>query len=216
MSKKGNNNSKYVNFYLKIKHRNVKNHDMAILETTHKRLYEENIRYFNKIKEITKFCIANEAYLKKYEVIVKTAERSYNMKKNLLNDMKKFDHNNIEKNQNELNEKRKIYCHLEIEVKQIKDDTVTFQNQMEEIFSLIQTKEKIISDKDEKNQIIIDDIKNYLRQNYEIKIKMLQIYDNLKVCDLESIIKKFREERIQYQGYNSIVIIFFYLVFKFK
>jgi len=178
---------------------------MCILENTYKRLYDENYKLTKEINETIKFCLTNEAYYKKYEVIKKTAERSYNMKKNLLMEMKKFDQISHGKADQDLNEKRKIYCDLEVEVNQIKDETLKFQKEIENILVEINQKEKVVMDNDVKNERISLDIRNMLKQNYDIKIKMLQIYDNFQVFNLDSIIKKFKEERIQYQGYCSIV-----------
>lgn len=127
------------------------------------------------------------------------------MKKNLLLEMKKFDQITSGKADHDLNEKRKVYCDLEVEVNQIKDETLKFQKEIENIMIEINLKEKIIGENDIKNERISQDIRNMLRQNYDIKIKMLQIYDNFQVFNLDSIIKKFKEERIQYQGYYSIV-----------
>jgi len=180
------------------------------LENTYRRLYEENFRLSKEINETIKFCLTNEAYFKKYDVIKKTAERSYYMKKNLLMEMKKFDHITSGKADQDLNEKRKVYCDLEVEVNHIKDETLKFQKEIENIMIEINLKEKIIGENDIKNERISQDIRNMLRQNYDIKIKMLQIYDNFQVFNLDSIIKKFKEERIQYQGYYSIVRILFH------
>ncbi len=127
------------------------------------------------------------------------------MKKNLLYEMKKFDYLTSEKAEHDLNEKRKIYCDLEVEVNRIKDETLQYQKEIENILGEKNQKEKIVRDNELKNDRISQDIKNMLRQIYDIKIKMLQIYDNFKVFNLDSIIKKFKEERIQYQGYYSIV-----------
>jgi len=129
------------------------------------------------------------------------------MKKNLLYEMKKFDQISSDKAEHDLNEKRKIYCDLEVEVNRIKDETLQYQKEIENILVDINQKEKIVKENDFKNERISQDIKNMLRQIYDIKIKMLQIYDNFKVFNLDSIIKKFKEERIQYQGYYSIVFI---------
>lgn len=124
-------------------------------------------------------------------------------------EMKKFDQINSGKGEHDLHEKRKIYCDLEVEVNQIKDETLKFQKEIENILVEINQKEKVVSDNDLKNERISLDIRNMLRQNYDIKIKMLQIYDNFQVFNLDSIIKKFKEERIQYQGYYSIVNLIF-------
>ena len=127
------------------------------------------------------------------------------MKKNLLIEMKKFDHMTSGKAEHDIIEKRKIYCDLEVEVNQIKDETLKFQKEIENVLVEINQKDKVVSDNGLKNERISQDIRNMLRQNYEVKIKMLQIYDNFQVFNLDSIIKKFKEERIQYQGYYSIV-----------
>lgn len=127
------------------------------------------------------------------------------MKRNLLMEMKKFDQITSGKAEHDLNEKRKIYCDLEVEVNQIKDETLKFQREIENVLVEINQKEKVVMDNELKNERISQDIRNMLRQNYDIKIKMLQIYDNFQVFNLDSIIKKFKEERIQYQGYYSIV-----------
>lgn len=185
------------------------------MENTYKRLYEENFKLSKEINETIKFCLTNETYFKKYEVIKKTAERSYSMKRNLLMEMKKFDQITSGKAENDLNEKRKIYCDLEVEVNQIKDETLKFQKEIENILLEKNQKEKVVKDNDTKNERISQEIRNMLRQNYDIKIKMLQIYDNFQVFNLDSIIKKFKEERIQYQGYYSIVKLIFISLLSF-
>lgn len=189
---------------------------MTILEAQYKRLYEENYYFTNEINDTIKFCLSNEGYYKKYEVIKKTAERSYTLKRNLLNEIKKFDRSRAEKCEKELNEKRKKYCELEVEVNNIKDDTLKYQQEIENFQSEKKLKERLIWENEDKNDRIRSDICNYYNLIYCDKIKLLQIYENFKVFNLESIIKKFKEETIQYQGYSSIVIIYFYLTyFKF-
>ena len=178
---------------------------MCIFECTQSRLYEENTRYSYQINEAIKNCLVNETYFKKYSIVKKTAERSCNMKKKLLNEIKQFNQITFIKNNIDLNEKRKIYCHLEIEVNNIKNETLKFQKEVENFLVEIIEKEKIISLIEKKNKLISKEIQNILRQKYEIKIKMLQIYNNFQVFDLVSIIKKYKEERIQYQGYYKIV-----------
>jgi hypothetical protein len=127
------------------------------------------------------------------------------MKKNLLNEMKIFDMTRAEKSKAVLNEKRKKYCELEIEVNIIKDDTLKYQKEIENYHSEIQLKERLIWENEDKNERIRTDISNYYHQFYLDKIKLLQIYENFKAYNLDSIIKKFKEERIQYQGCCSIV-----------
>lgn len=188
---------------------------MSILEAQYKRLYEENFYFTKEINDTIKFCLSNEAYFKKYEVIKKTAERSYNLKKNLLNEIKKFDVTRAEKCEQELNEKRKKYCELEVEVNNIKDETLKYQKEIENFHSEKKLKERLIWENEDKNDRIRMDISNFYYQIYLDKIKLLQIYENFQVFNLDSIIKKFKEERIQYQGYCSIVRGIKIFLFKF-
>jgi hypothetical protein len=104
-----------------------------------------------------------------------------------------------------LNDKRKRYCELEVEVNNIKDDTLKYQIEIENFHSEKKLKERLIWENEDKNYRIREDISNYYNQIYLDKIKLLQIYENFQVFNLDSIIKKFKEERIQYQGYCSIV-----------
>jgi len=183
---------------------------MSILEAQYNRLYEENFYFTKEINDTIKFCLSNENYYKKYEIIKKTAERSYNLKKNLLNEIKIFDKSRAEKCEIELMEKRKKYCELEIEVNNIKDETLKYQKEIENFHSEKKLKERLIWENEDKNDRIRFDISNYYHQIYLDKIKLLQIYENFQVFNLDSIIKKFKEERIQYQGYCSIVKLYFF------
>ena len=178
---------------------------MEVLEAQYNRLYEENFLYSKEINDSIKFCLSNEAYYKKYEIIKKTAERSFNLKKNLLNEIKKFDKTSAEKCETDLNEKRKKYCELEVEVNNIKDETLKYQKEIENFHQETKLKERLVWENEDKNERISNDIRNFYHLIYLDKIKMLQIYENFQVFNLESIIKKFKEERIQYQGYCSIV-----------
>ena len=116
---------------------------MSILEAQYNRLYEENFYFTKEINDTIKFCLSNENYYKKYEIIKKTAERSYNLKKNLLNEIKIFDKSRAEKCEIELMEKRKKYCELEIEVNNIKDETLKYQKEIENFHSEKKLKERL-------------------------------------------------------------------------
>lgn len=199
--------------YINLKLREDKKHDFSIFEAQFNRLYEENNYFTREINDTIKFCLSNENYFKKYEIIKKTAERSYNLKKNLLNEMKVFDKIRAEKSETELNEKRKKYCELEIEVNNIKDEILKYQKEIENFHSEIKLKERLIWENEDKNERIKTDISNYYLQFYSDKIKLLQIYENFEAFNLETIIKKFKEERIQYQGYCSIVKFYFIFIF---
>lgn len=133
----------------------------------------------------------------------------------MLNEIKKFDKARAEKCEADLVEKRKKYCELEIEVNNIKEETLKYQKEIENFQKEMKLKERLMWENEDKNERISNDIRNYYHLIYLDKIKLLQIYENFQVFNLESIIKKFKEETIQYQGYYSIVKFYFLNLFYF-
>lgn len=166
--------------------------------------------------DILTFDDKNSKQYDKYRVISVTAKRALKMQKGLLNDLKEFEGRCNDKYEEEIEMKKYKFNELEYNVFKIKSNTAEIEK------SIADTKNFINSRVDEIKAIKIKNIKlkdncislrkKYLRTN----TKLLKIYRSLKVKSLEDIIKRFKDERIQYQGYNSLVHLFDYRVHQFE
>lgn len=106
---------------------------------------------------------------------------------------------------NQLEKKKRCFSKLEYDVSSIKNETLGLEKEIEHKKHEIHQAEQAVSDVQKKNDKLFLEHKFMLRDYLRIKIKLIKIYGFLKVSDLDSIIARFKDERIQYQGYCSLV-----------
>lgn len=183
-------------------------HDLESYKSVHNNLYEENFQLKKKLQENIKYAEITDKQYEKYLTIQQNAQRTYKMQKTLLRDMKDFNEISTQQFEGQL-EKKKIVCHkLEYDVLTVKKEITTTQNNLEQIKIEIVEKEKQIEERNRKNEKLSLEYQYYIKDFLKINAKLHQIYNSLRVKDLDSIITRFKEERIQYQGYYSLVNIF--------
>jgi hypothetical protein len=140
-------------------------------------------------------------------IIKRNAQRSYRMQKNLLNNMKDFNLASSVRLDSDVEKKKRVYNKLEYEVSAIKNETVEQSKKLEQYNKEIIETDLLIQEQNRRNEKSYNENKSLTKDYLGSKIKLLQIYKRLKVKNLESIIETFKDERIQYQGYYSQVIL---------
>lgn len=105
----------------------------------------------------------------------------------------------------EIEGKKLKFNELEYNVFKIKSGTAEIEKSLAEIKELIIERVEDIKNLKKKNIKIKENIIAIKNKYMKTKTKLLKIYKKLKVKSLEEIIKRFKNERIQYQGYNSQV-----------
>jgi len=141
-----------------------------------------------------------ENNLYQYEIIKNKAYSAFLTRKNLLKRMHSFENISMIKNQVEVQEMQKLYRELEEQVQLIKSETLEMEYKLNLIEEDISKREKLISEKKKKNNILIKDrnniIKEYLREN----IKLYKIYQSLSVNTCKDIIDIFNNDKFLYQS----------------
>lgn len=180
-------------------------HDLQSYKAKYDDLNEENFILRKKLQEQIKFGEISDKHFDKYNTIQQNAQRTYNMQKNLLRDMKDFEDIYSSQMEKEL-EKKKIICsQLEYEVVTVKKEFTKNQSTLDHFKLSIRDVCKQLEERDRKNEKLAQEYRIGIKDFIKTNTTLYLIYRNLKVKDLDSVIRKFQEERIQYQGYYSQV-----------
>jgi len=147
----------------------------------------------------------NKKLFDKYKVISLTAKRALKMQKGLLNDMKEYEGRCNGVFEEEIEGKKLKFNELEYNVFKIKSSTAEIEKSLADLKDLIYDRVENVKILKKKNLKIKENIIAIKNKYMKTKTKLLKIYKKLKVKSLEEIIKRFKNERIQYQGYNSQV-----------
>lgn len=130
------------------------------------------------------------------------------MQKGLVNELKDFDKKCHEIFEDEIDIKKYKFNELEYNVFKIKSNTEEYEKSLFEIKEKKMNLEEIIRNIKKKN-LKIKEIIFAIRIKYlKTRTKLLKIYSSLNVKSLDDIIKRFKDERLKYQGYNSMVIFY--------
>ncbi len=134
----------------------------------------------------------------KYEIIKNNSALSINKQKGLLTDIQMYHEVSSIRHEGDIQLKKKKFNELEFQVFTIKSDTVEIQNKLQNIKS--NTKDVLTKIKEAKlkNSLIIQKNKKKSREYLQNKIKLLKIYNSLKVKSLEDIINNFNILKIEY------------------
>ena len=143
----------------------------------------------------------------KYDEIGQNAKKTHNLQKHLLSEVKDFEATSTLKYDNELNKKKSLCNRLEFEVLSTKKDLLKMQKRLEEMKNLRADKTFQINERKLRNEKHSRDYKEKIREYLRDYIKLQQILRKLKVKDIDSIIRRFKEESVKYVGNNSIVSI---------
>jgi hypothetical protein len=181
-------------------------HDLKFYETTKQILYEDNFLLKKKLNENLNYDEKTSKQLKKYQRIHQNAERTHRIQKNLQKEMQKFDNFTSKKFLKEEGERRGVWQKLHFDVEKKKGEIVQMQKDLDSVKYSIQLKEAEIKSVIQKNEKYHKENKSRKREYYIIKNSLHQIYEQLDVSDLESVLLKFRELSIQYEGKQSLVI----------
>jgi hypothetical protein len=180
-------------------------HDLKSYQSTKDSLYEENFLLKKNFNENLKTGEKMDNQHYKYLEIESNAKRTYKLQKNLLRDMKDFDEASVMKYEHELDKKKILCSKLEYEVMNSKRDFMDMQRNLENIKKVSSQIESQIKERHEKNEKFSREHKEKIREYLRDYIKLHQIYKKLKVKDVDSIITRYREESIKYEGNNTLV-----------
>ena len=158
--------------------------------------------------------VLEEKHFEKYNSIKSIVEVNCKDQHKLLSDLKELDKTANKKFEREINSKRDVCTRLEYEILHYKKE-IAIQT---EVYNRILKEEEIfqnlISEREMKNEKMFIDWKEKNKDYYRDRVYLFQIYKKLKVKDVDSVIKRFEEESIKYEGYNSMVRNFFnFLIF---
>ena len=170
-----------------------------------KRTNKQNIISKKNIFDLLGLEKKNILQHEKYQVISLTAKRSLKMQKGLFNELRDFDLRCNDMYEEEVETKKYRFNELEYNVFKIKSNTLEIEKTIAHIKDKISEKLESVKNLKKKNIKIKENIYTIRKKYLKTQIKLFNIYRSLKVKSLEDIINKFKDERIQYQGYYSLV-----------
>jgi len=141
-----------------------------------------------------------EQQLSQYEIMKNKAYTAYLSRKNLLKKMHSFENISLIKNQVEIDEMQKLYHELEEHVQLIKSETLEMEYKLNLIEEDILKREKKISEYRQKNNVLITDRNNIIKEYLKENIKLIKIYQTLNVNTCKDIIDIFNNEKFLYQS----------------
>ena len=178
---------------------------MNTYQLNYKKIYDHNMFLKKAYDDYAKFTNTSEKQLHKYLDIHHNAMLSYKMQLNLYNNMKNYNIDNIKENEQIIDNKKILYKEAEIELLAVKDDIQEGDSLLEKLKKSISDTQKSIYERDRKIEKIKLENKYSLIEYLGINKNLYEIYRNLKVNDLDSIIIIFKEVQIHYQGNYSWV-----------
>lgn len=182
----------------------IKEHEFDCYRNTYRRLYKSNYLLKKRYEEEMKIQNLNDEQHEKYTIIKNHAILTITNQNTMLNNMKMFYELSSMTYANDINKKIKKFNELEFQVMMIKKDT----KDIEEAIALdrmrqIEIKKKIEHNK-KYNIKLKHDLMSYYHDFAKIKIKLHEIYSQLKVKDLNDIIHQFNQNLKKYQMLSSL------------
>ena len=182
----------------------LKEHEFECYRNTYRRLYKSNYLLKKRYEEEMKIQNLNDEQHEKYTIIKNHAILTITNQNTMLNNMKMFYELSSMTYANDINKKIKKFNELEFQVMMIKKDT----KDIEEAIALdrmrqIEIKKKIEHNK-KYNTKLKHDLMSYYHDFAKIKIKLHEIYSQLKVKDLNEIIHQFNQNLKKYQMLSSL------------
>lgn len=149
-----------------------------------------------------------------YLTIQNIAQREFKAQKIFFREILNLENSTQHQNNKVLDTKKTAYNKLEYEVSQIKDDNIKTEKQLNLCKLDIKRVNSQIAEVNQKNKKISVEYSSILKDYIKINSCLFKIYDKLDVECIETVIKHFKQERIQYQGYYSQVTFNIYLVYQ--
>jgi hypothetical protein len=181
----------------------IKSHDLECYQHMHERLYKSNYLIKKRLAEELKYEVTNEKHFKQYEIIKNNAILSVSKQKTMLHDIRSYDNLSHVKYGLEVDGKKKKFNELEFQVHTIKNDTLEIEKILEKTKIEIVATYNMIKDIKVLNSKMYGEKIIALRDYLKTKILLIQIYQTLGVKDLDEIIKKFNQQRFEYQSLYS-------------
>ena len=180
----------------------LKEHELECYRKSYKRLYKSNYLLKKKYEEEMKIQNLNDEQHEKYNIIKNHAILTITNQNTMLNNMKLFYELSTMTYSNKMNKKTKKFNELEFQVMMIKKDT----KDIEEIITRSKIEQielrKTISN--QYNYKLHNDYMSLFHDYAKIKIKLFEIYEQLKVKNLNDIITKFNLNLNNYQMLSSL------------
>ena len=182
----------------------LKEHELECYKNTYRRLYKSNYLLKKRYEEEIKIQNLNDQQHEKYNIIKNHAILTITNQNNMLNNMKLYYEMATLTYANEINQKTKKFNELEFQVMMIKKDT----KDIEEIIAQSKIKQRDIR----KEIILINRLNEKLQNDYfslfhdfvKIKMKLIEIYSQLNVKNLDDIILRFNQNLKKYQTLSSL------------
>lgn len=182
----------------------LKEHEFECYQNTYRRLYKTNYLLKKRYEEEMKIQNLNDEQHEKYNIIKNHAVLTITNQNNMLNNMKLYYEMAVITYANEINQKTKKFNELEFQVMMIKKDT----KDIEEIIAQSKIKQRSTR----KEIILINRLNEKLRNDYfsyfhdfvKTKTKLIEIYSQLNVKNLDDIILRFNQNLKKYQTLSSL------------
>lgn len=156
-----------------------------------------------RLAEELKYEEINDKQYKKYKIIKNNATLSVGRQKSFLSDVRTYNNLFILRHDNEISLKKKKFNELEFQVFTIKSSTIDIQKKIGDTKQEILNTNKSIKDIKIKNKKIFDEFTNNIREYLKTKIQLIYVFKSLKVKSLDDIVKKFNDQKFEYQSYYT-------------
>ncbi len=180
-------------------------HDLKFYQTTRQILYEDNFLLKKKLNETLNLEDKMHKQIDKYQRIHNNALRTYKIQNNLLREMNNFEEFTSQKFDTEVLLRKNVCIRLEYDVDKKKKDIVKMQKNLDNIRKAIGNKEAEIRGTVDKNDKLAKENSVRTKEYLISKCALHQIFEQLEVNDIESVIKQYRDQSIQYEGKQSLV-----------
>lgn len=180
-----------------------KEHEVNCYNNTFKRLYKANYLIKKRLEQEMKYEQLNDAQCEKYSILKNHALLTVTKQTQMLNNVISFHEMANVKYGDSIKAKTQKYNQIDFQVVMIKKDTVEIEKHLQSY------KKRQITTKQEIRKIVALNSKSKLdnlslsKEYLKIKLKLLEIYDVLRVKGLDEIIKQFNLQRKVYQSLNS-------------
>lgn len=182
----------------------LREHELDCYNNSYKRLYKTNYLLKKRYEEIMKIQVLNDQQFEQYSIMKNHTMLIINKKNKMLSQMRNFNDVQEMTYTQEIQKKTARFNELEYQVMMIKEETAQAEKKLKHL-----TQEKILKKNQIKERkIILEKMsKEYFSLYYDYiypKSRLIQIFNSLKVKNLDEIIFKFNQNIKNYNTLKSL------------
>ena len=179
-------------------------YDLGTYEEEKLRLTNERTILDKRVKEAAKDLTQNQNSFEQYKIISETVKSETKGRNILLDQMREYQYQSSSLMDEKLRKKKEKYARLEYDLQEIKQYVEILDKKLEHLKHKQQKTKKKINDETGRGDKIKYDSANLRQDYFNNKMKLLLIYHQFKMKQIDKIVIKYQNDNIHYNTSSSI------------